>query len=214
MMKASNIALVLSLFAVSSCGALNDKINKEVAINKKTLINFRVDLLNPDSKMANGFDNPAFKKLHADLAEVLPDFKQNICVNSPNAPLTDEIISKCAGNQDFTIGDMIEDATSIGVYDLNKDGKEDLIIAMGGNTGLSGLGTCGTRQYRFYENIGNDYRPIGKVNVLNAQTLYVYDNAGKNKFSSLLWKSEIGCDGNPLKGESYQSYDYKKASYY
>lgn len=160
---------MFSLFAITSCGALNNAINNEVAANKKTLVDFPVKLYHPDTNYAKSLDNPSFKLFHADLAEVLPDFKENICVNSPNAPLTDEIISKCAGNEDFSIGDMIEDATSIGFYDLNKDGKQDLIIALGGNTGLSGLGVCGTSQYRFYENVGNDYRPIGKVNVLNAQ---------------------------------------------
>ena len=210
----TSFTLILGILCLSSCAQLNDSIDKEVALNKKTLTSHRVEFITPDANIAKGFDNPKFKQLHADLAEVLPDFKVNICVNSPNAPMKDDLISKCVGNQDFTIGDMIEDATSIGVYDLNKDGKEDLIIAMGGNTGLSGLGACGTSEYRFYENIGNDYRPLGKAKVVNAQTLYIYDNAGKNKFSSLLWKNEIGCDGSPLKGENYQNYNYKNASYY
>ncbi len=46
------------------------------------------------------------------------------------------------------------------------------------------------------------------------KTLYIYDNAGKGKFSSLLWKNEIGCDGKPLEGKIYQNYDYKNANYY
>ncbi len=107
------------------------------------------------------------------------------------------------------------DVLAIAKPDLNNDGKRDLIIYLGSETGLSGNGNCGIMEVWFYENVGSDYRNIGKQEFLHSDQFYLGAPKAKGKFRDIITKDMSGfCSGEKHPKFIGNAYDYKKRAYF
>lgn len=189
-------------------GSINDSINKQVALNKRTFIDFPAEFKMISMNDAKSITDKSHIKLNSDLSDVFEDWKSETCRKS----VSEEINQKCKNNG-FSISDMFADSIQVAQIDLNKDGKRDLILYFGGKTGRAGLGNCGVAEYRFYKNTGTDFIPIGRANTTQNATLNILDDAKKNQFMTLVWKYKTDCEGNSINKQDYQKFDTKKSSY-
>ncbi len=211
-MQNNKIIAFLGISAAVLCGcgngSINDAINKEVALNKRTFISFPIEFKMLSIGDAKSITYKSHIKFNNDLSDVFEDWKSETCRKSNDI----EIKQKCENNG-FSNSDMFADSIHVDKIDLNKDGKSDLILYLGGKTGRAGLGDCGVAEYRFYQNTGKDFIPIGRANTTQNARLNILDDARKNQFMSLVWKYETDCEGNKIKKEDIQSFNVSKKSY-
>lgn len=200
--------LATSFLCGCANGSINDLINKEVALNKRTFISFPVEFKMLSLNEAKSITDKNHVQLNNDLLDVFEDWKAETCSQTKDT----EIKQKCE-NGEFDNSNMFIDSIQTGKVDLNKDGKSDLILYLGGKTGRSGLGDCGIAEYRFYQNTGKDFMPIGHANTTQSAKLNILDDAHKNQFMSLVWKYEKDCEGNKIKKEDIQNFNIKNSSY-
>lgn len=147
-------------------------------------------------------------KLKADLQVAYDGYIENQCYGLDD-------YKTCLANPPKPPFAEVFDALTIATPDLNNDGKRDLIIILGSATGLSGNGHCGIDQYWFYENIGNDYRNIGKSEFLRVHQFYLGPPMPKGKFRDIITKEvDDFCDGDKPPQFESQKYDYKKRAYF
>lgn len=211
-MENNKIFALISVATAVLCGcgngSINDSINKEVALNKRTFISFPVEFKMLSTDEAKSITNKSHIKLNNDLSDVFADWKTETCQQVEDK----EIKLKCENNE-FDNSNMFVDSIQVGKVDLNKDGKSDLILYLGGKTGRAGLGDCGVAEYRFYKNIGKDFILIGRANTTQNAQLNILDNARKNQFMSLIWKYQTDCEGKPFKSELRKDFNISSKSY-
>lgn len=203
------IILLTLILPLASCGTINSAMNKYVAERKVSLVPFKSDfkyLLKTDAAAIFSAKNTQFWE---DINDVFGDWVEMKCAKSD----LNEQACKKAYSQDPA---QITTAIAVAFEDFNRDGKKDIILQLGGETGRSGLGVCGTSEYRFYENIGQDYRPIGHLRILNAQSIWVVDDAHKDKgeFQSIMLRSDVDCENKPLNSQTTYKFDYGKKRYF
>ncbi len=149
--------------------------------------------------------NPTIKK---DLKAAYDGYVESNCYGTND-------YKSCLANPPKPPFEEVFDAISIATPDLNNDGKRDLILALGSQTGLSGNGRCGIDEYWFYENIGNDYRNIGKSEFLHSEQLYLGAPMKKGEFRDIITKEFDGfCSGTQKPKFNHSKYDYKKRAYF
>lgn len=198
---------VIASLSVCAIGSINDSINKQIALNKRTYISFPVEFKNISAQDAQTLSDKNNVKLKRDLEDVFADWKDETCYKASG-----NIALKCANNG-FNHANMLQDAIQFAKIDINKDGQRDLILYFGNKTGRAGMGYCGVAEYRFYQNTGKDFIPIGRANTTQNASLNILDDAKKNQFMTLVWKYQTDCEGNNIKKQDYQKFDIKKSSY-
>ena len=182
---------------LSGC-MINDALNRYIGANKRSLVPFAVEF-HPASQIDAAKITNTGTSLQANLNDVLIDWKVETCAKI-----------NCNSQNNLGIINMVE-GMPIARPDLNRDGKEDLVISI---LQYSGLGNCGAAEYRFYENAGDDFRPIGKAKVTRIQSLYEIDDAHKGEFKTLLWRAELDCENKPINSEQRHVYDKANQRYY
>lgn len=211
-MENNKIFALISIATAVLCGcgngSINDSINKDVALNKRTLMSFPAEFKMLSIEDAKSITNESHVKFNDDLSDVFADWKNETCQGAD-----DKSIKQKCKNNDFDNSDMFVDSIHAAKIDLNKDGKGDLILYLGGKTGRAGLGDCGIAEYRFYKNIGKDFIPIGRANTTQNASLHIFDNAHKSQFMSLIWKYETDCEGNKIKKEDVQNFNVNTNTY-
>lgn len=198
---------VIASFSVCAIGSINDSINKQIALNKRTYISFPIEFKNISAQEAQTLSSKNNINLNRDLDDVFADWKDETCFKASG-----NMALKCANNG-FNHADMLQDAIQFAKIDINKDGKRDLILYFGNKTGRAGMGYCGVAEYRFYQNTGKDFIPVGIANTTQNSKLYLLDNAKKGHFMSLVWKTKINCEGKAFNSETTQNYNISKKSY-
>lgn len=197
----------ITSLSVCAFGPINDSINKQVALNKRTYISFPVEFKNISAQDAQTLSDKNHVKLNRDLDDVFADWKDETCYNASG-----NMALKCAKNG-FNHADMLQDAIQFAKIDINKDGIQDLILYFGNKTGRAGMGYCGVAEYRFYQNTGKDFIPVGIANTTQNSKLYLFDNAKKGQFMPLIWKTKNNCEGKAFNSEITQKYNISKKSY-
>ena len=163
-----------------------------------------------DSGTSQNMRNELVSKptIRADIQEAYDGWVENNCYgqkdyeaclkNPPKPPLAD-----------------VFDVLAVATPDLNNDGKRDLIIYISGETGMSGNGRCGIMEVWFYENIGSDYRSLGKSEFLHSNQFYLGAPKSKGKFRDIITKDVDGfCSGEKKPKFIGNPYDYKKGVYF
>lgn len=109
----------------------------------------------------------------------------------------------------------IFDYIDVATPDLNNDGRRDLILKMGPQTGLAGMSRCAISDVWFYENIGGNYRNIGKDEFLVSDQILLGVPKIKGKYRDLVTKSydEFCLGKRPPRYFNYK-YNYKKNAYF
>jgi len=163
------------------------------------------DNLAPKEDRIKLIANPIIKK---DLQVAYYGYVESNCYG------TDDY-KKCLENPPKPPFEEVFDAISIATPDLNNDGRRDLILSMGPQTGLSGNGRCGIDEYWFYENIGNDYRNIGKTQFLRSEKFFLGAPKKMGEFRDIITKEFDGfCSGTEKPQFNHSKYDIKKRAYF
>lgn len=190
------LALIALSPSLSAC-AINDALNKYVGENKRSLVPFALEFKPLDATEAAQIAEQG-KSIDENLNDAFIDWKIEICANI-----------NCNNNPPM-LKAMFE-GMPIARPDLNRDGKKDLVINV---LQYSGIGNCGLAEYRFFENTGRDFRPIGKARITQAQTIYEIDDAHKGQFKTLLFRAKLDCENKPINSEERHSYDKSNARYF
>lgn len=107
------------------------------------------------------------------------------------------------------------DDIQVATPDLNNDGIRDLILYMGSDTGLMGSGRCAMTDVWFYENIGEDYRCIGKSGFVVLSEIALGAPKAKGKFRNIIYTVKNNACHNGKKNPVFvNKYDYTKRAYF
>lgn len=151
------------------------------------------------------WEKPTIKN---DLTEVYNDWVKRNCYG------IDDIAACVAGNPGYSQNGLFDDI-AIATPDLNNDGKRDLILYMGSNTGLMGSGSCAMTDVWFYENTGTDYRNIGKGGFVVRADIALGAPKAKGKFRDIVTNiNDDGCNNGKKIPPQIDKYNYKTNSYY
>ena len=146
--------------------------------------------------------------IEKDLTEVYDNWVKRNCYG------IDDINACVAANPGYSKNGLFDDI-AIATPDLNNDGKRDLILYMGSNTGLMGSGSCAMTDVWFYENTGKDYRNIGKTGFVVRADISLGAPKEKGKFRDIVTKIlDNSCNDGKKIPLQINKYNYKTNSYY